>query len=312
MVFFELLALFAGILLIYYFSGRTVVYSTHLAHALRISPLLIGLFLISAGTDAPEIANSVFSSFSGHGDINAGDTFGSALTQISLVLGVVTLVGGTMKAHRRNVLVLGACNVAALIIALGLALDGELSRLDGAILVLAYVILMLLSARLSVREFGARKPADLSMLVNKAPATMAKLVLCLMMVVAGAAIVLEAAIALSAEFGLPEFFISFFVIAIGTSLPELSVELAALRKRRYGLVLGDLLGSNITDATLALGLGPLLFPTNVSAPSILPLGIYVVIVTLIVIGIFTWRKRIGRLEGALIIGLYLLSFAFAR
>jgi cation:H+ antiporter len=310
MVIVDLAILLIGIGVVAFFSDKTVMCATHVANRLRVPPLIIGVFLISMGTDVPEIANSIFSSYAGHGDINVGNTLGSSLSQITLVLGLAVLFGGTLKAHRRNVLILGACATAAVALAAAAVGDGELTRLDAGILILSYVALLAVSIRFTVSEFGAKKEVDLSCIKERLPGSLLRLMLYLAFVVIGAVIVVDSAIRVSVDLGLPEYFISFFVIGIGTSLPELSVEFSALRKRKYGLVLGDMMGSNITDATLALGIGPLLFPIGVSAGVVMPLAVYVVLASVAVVTIFAWRKKVDRLAAILFLALYALSLAF--
>lgn len=310
MVLFELAALLIGLAVVSFFSEKTVECSTHVANKLKVPPLVIGILLISVGTDIPEIANSIFSSYSGHGDINVGDTLGSSLTQITLVLGLVAILGGTIKAHRKNVLILGACATAAVALAAIIVMDGELTRFDAGFLILAYAVLLAISVKFTIKEYGKSKDIDISCIKDKLPMTFARVIVYLIFVVIGAAVVVGSAIELSNKLGLSEYFISFFVIGMGTSLPELSVELAALRKKRYGLLLGDLMGSNITDATLALGIGPLLFPTDISAGIVTPLAFYVVAASLAVVGLFAWRGKVDKRLGAVFVGIYLLSLVF--
>lgn len=300
--------LIVGLGFVSYFSGKTVELSTHLAQAFKVPPLVIGIVLISLGTDMPEIANSIFSSYAGYGDINVGNALGSCLTQISLILGSVAIIGGTIKAHRRNVLVLGACATAAVALAAAIVLDGDLTREEGLVLVMAYGLLIALSANYTEKEHGTSKDIDLTELKNRVPIAFIGLAVSLGFVIVGAGIIVDSVIKVSNAFGLPEYLVSFFVIGLGTSLPELSVELAALRQKKYGLVLGDLMGSNITDATFALGIGPLLFPTGITAGVVAPLAVYTIIASIVIAGLFAWRERIDRRLAAVMIGIYLLSF----
>jgi len=189
--------------------------------------------------------------------------------------------------------------------------DGELSRLDAATLIVAYALLLFISTRFSVREVKTTK-IDIYCTVTNVKKCLAMLLLAATGVAVGAAMVVNSVVALSQGIGLPEYFISFFIVGIGTSLPELSVELAAIRKRQYGVMMGDLMGSNITDATLALGIGPLLFPTKVSAGFIFPLAFYVVAASVAVVVLFAWRRKIDRKAALVLMAIYLLSFLFAR
>jgi cation:H+ antiporter len=274
-----------------------------------VPPIIIGVVLVSVGTDVPEIANSIFSSYTGHGDINVGNALGSCLTQISLVLGLAVLIGGTVKGTRRNILVLGGGATLAVALAAFVVLDGRLDSADAGLLIFTYILILAVTTKLTCREVGT-KDFDLSHLKNGLTKTLGLLVASLVGVVIGAIVVVENVITLSSLVGVPEYFVSFFAISLGTSLPELSVELAALRKRNYGILIGDLMGSNITDATLALGIGPLLFPTPISQGIIAPVALYIIFVSAVAVGLFAWRKKIDKKAALLLIGLYLISYLF--
>ena len=104
------------------------------------------------------------------------------------------------------------------------------------------------------------------------------------------------------------YLISFFAIGLGTSLPELSVEFASIRKRNYELLVGDILGSNVVDSTLALGIGPALFPITVSSFDILPLALYTIFASVVVVSLFALRRKIDRKAAIVLIALYLVSY----
>lgn len=305
------LMLLIGLALLAYFSNKAVEHAADIAYKLGISSLIVGVLIVSLGTDLPEISNSIISSYSGHGDINVGDSLGSSLSQVSLAFGIIVMLGGTVKADRRNILVLGACTIAAAIAALLVLMDGELSRPDALFLIFTYILLLAISARFTVKKY--RHPEEVVPVERriKVEVAAAYLVISLVFVAVGAMIVVDSIINISKEYALPEYFISFFTLGIGTSLPEISVELAALRKKRYGIVLGDMMGSNITDATFAMGIGPLLFPVGVSAALILPLALYTIAAIAIIVALFAWREQITRFDAAILIAIYLLSIVFA-
>ncbi len=190
-----------------------------------------------------------------------------------------------------------------------LSFDGILDQADAILLIVAYITLLAATIKLSCRECGT-KDVDLSHLKNGLAKTLVLLIVALIGVVIGAIVVVENVITLSALVGVPEYFVSFFAISLGTSLPELSVELAALRKRNYGILIGDLMGSNITDATLALGIGPLLFPTTISQGLITPVILYVIFVSIVVVGIFALREKIDKKAAILLLALYFISYLF--
>jgi len=129
------MALILGIAFLAYCSHKAVEYSVKLASTLGVSPLMVGLVVVSLGTDLPEISNSIVSSILGHGDINVGDSFGSVLAQISLVLGIFPFLGGRFRVRRDEVVVIGACEVLALIASVSMVEKGYISRLNGVFMV---------------------------------------------------------------------------------------------------------------------------------------------------------------------------------
>ena len=124
------LAFMFGVVVLTYFSDKAVEHSLKIAYAWRISPILIGLLLVSVGTDLPEIINSVISSWAGHGDINVGDSLGSAFTQITLVLGIIALLVKDFRVNKKEVAVIGVCEILALILAVFAVEDGYISRIN--------------------------------------------------------------------------------------------------------------------------------------------------------------------------------------
>jgi cation:H+ antiporter len=128
----------------------------------------------------------------------------------------------------------------------------------------------------------------------------------------GAYAVIQSVIALSAVFNISEYIISFFVVAIGTSLPELVVDLTAVRMHQYELAMGDVIGSCIFDACISIGIGPLIFPIAVSGGLALITGSYAILVSAAVILTLALREKVDKISGALFILLYLLSYLMLR
>ncbi len=124
----------------------------------------------------------------------------------------------------------------------------------------------------------------------------------------GAYVVIQSVITLSAVVDIPEYLISFFAVAIGTSLPELVVDLTAIRKKQYKLAIGDAVGSCIVDASLSCGIGPLFFPIEVSGKLAMITGLYALFASIVVILTLALREKVDKKAGALFIFLYLFSY----
>ncbi|MGB9675890.1 MAG: sodium:calcium antiporter [Candidatus Bathyarchaeales archaeon] len=121
--------------------------------------------------------------------------------------------------------------------------------------------------------------------------------------------VVESVIALSSELHIREYIISFFMVAIGTSLPELAVDLTAIRKKQYEIAIGDAIGSCIVDAGFSIGVGPLFFaPVNVSGRIAETTGLYALLVSAIVLATLALREKVDRKAGILFVALYALSY----
>ena len=303
--------LILGIVLLTYSSDKAVEHSVSIASALRISPLVIGLVLVSIGTDLPEIANSIASSALGHGDINVGDSLGSVLTQMTLVFGLIPFLGGIFKVKRKEVAIMGACEVLALILAVSMVSiveKGYITRINGLFLVASWPIFMLITRKVTKNNV-AEKEDVVARTDRKYLYHLVIAVLGFIGVAIGAYVVIQSAITLSAAFRIPEYLISFVLLAIGTSLPEVVVDLTAVRKKQYELAVGDAIGSCIVDASLSIGIGPLLMgKIKVSGELAMITGSYAILVCIVIISALALRGKIDKKAGALFLFLYLLSY----
>jgi cation:H+ antiporter len=295
--------LLAGIALLAYSSDKAVNHSVSIASRLRISPFLIGLMIVSLGTDLPEIFNSIFSSAAGHGDINVGDSLGSVLAQMTLMLGLIAIFGRAIKVKRNEIIVVGACELLALIAAVSMVEKGYISRMNAIFLVASWPLLMLIVKNVLKKDYEVSN-VDGGQFLHVVVA-----ILGYAGIAVGAYVVINSVITLSTLLHLDEYLISFFLVAIGTSLPELAVELTAIRKGQYEIAIGDAIGSSIIDAGLSIGVGPLLFPITVSGRLAETTGLYALLASFLVILTLALRERLDKKAGIFFIILYGLSYA---
>jgi len=305
---FAVAALILGIVLLTYSSGKAIEHSVKIASEWGFSPFMTGLILVSLGTDLPEIINSIVSSALGHGNINVGDSLGSALIQMTLVLGLLPFLAGKFKVKRKEVLVIGACEVLALILAVSMAEKGYITRINALFLVASWGVFMLLT-----KSATAKKTKEKQHMVARTDERHRRhfviAILGFIGVAIGAYVVIESVIALSAVFHISEYLISFFIMAIGTSLPELVVDLTAIRKKQYKLAIGDIIGSSIVDASFSIGIGPLIFPITISGELTTITGLYAIFGSIVVVLTLALREKVDKKAGALFIIVYALSYA---
>jgi cation:H+ antiporter len=309
-----MVVLVAGILLMTYSSDKAVEHSVSIASALRISPFMIGLVLVSIGTDLPEIVNSIISCAVGHADIELGDSLGSVLTQMTLILGLLPFLGGKFKVKRKEVLVIGACEVLALILAVSIAEKGYFTRINALFLVGSWPVFMLLT-RSATAKNAKEKEQVMARNDESHPHHLRDWMIAIVGfagVAIGAYVVVQSVIKLSAVFHISEYLISFFVVAIGTSLPELAVDLTALRKKQYELAIGDAIGSCIVDASVSVGIGQCFFPQAVSGETAMITGLYAIFGSIVVVLTLALREKVDKKAGALFIFVYLLSYTLLR
>ena len=306
-----ILVLVIGLALLVFSSDRAVKHSISIASAMGASPLMIGLILVSIGTDLPEVSNSIIASTVGHGDINVGDSIGSILAQITLVLGLLPFLVGTFKVKRKEIWIIGACEVLALIIAVSMAEKGYITKMNALLLVASWLIFMLIVRNVTKKKATEKKRIALQT-DRRYFYHFRNAALGFMGVAIGAYAVIQSVIVLSAVFHISEYIISFFVVAIGTSLPELVVDLTAVRRQQYEVAIGDVIGSCIFDACISIGIGPLIFPIAVSGRLALITGSYAILVSVAVILTLTLREKVDKTSGALFIFLYSLSYLTLR
>ena len=274
------------------------------AAATRIPSFIVGITLVSLGTDLPEIANSLVSSAAGHGDINVGDSIGSATVQSTLVLGLMPLIAGGFPLLVQPVLRVGAATAACLAGGALLMLDGNLSRLDAALLLTAWLAATVVAWHGNPDPEPGPPPEEARPGVRHLlPAALG-----LVLVGAGATTAVEALTQLATLWSVPEYLVAFLLASMGTSLPELTVVIAALREREWDLAVGDALGSSLLDATLSLAVGPLFFPIAVSTGAAVTGSVTAAAVIAIVVLVLTLRRRHDRASAALLIALFLAAY----
>ncbi len=305
--FYWIAIVIAGVAVMFVASRKAVFYASALAHGLAIPPFLIGVTLISIGTDIPEIANSIVASIAQHGDLVVGDSVGSVMTQITLVFGLLPFFAGKIEIDRVRTAVIGVATIIALATGIFLFTDGHISRIDAIVLAGLWFLFTGLSWKF------AQAPSELVMpMPSRQKVWDAFLVIFFLTLVGvGAGAFVKGVIELSAEFGIPEYLISFFGSSLGTSLPELAVDVTALRTGKRDFAIGDVVGSCFVDSTLSMAAGPLIAPIAVTA-SLAVQGslIAILAVAIATITVSIWRHH-GRWTGAFLLLVYMSVYLFA-
>ncbi|MHA1269130.1 MAG: sodium:calcium antiporter [Candidatus Helarchaeota archaeon] len=316
MIFFIFVGIFflvIGIIIIVLSSNLAVLHSIKLSSALGVSPLIIGIILVGIGTNIPEILNSIISCGLGHGDIDVGDSIGSILTQITIVFGLIIIAGHrSFKVDKKEIIIMGSCVILALFLVFAVIEKGFFTRIDAIFLILSMPIYMLITKIFTSRDTLEDIKKEIS--ETKYKGKRSKKFHLLIAIVGfigvgiGSYIIINSIIELSTVLGVHEYKLSFYIASIGTSLPELAVDITAIRKKEYKLLLGDIFGSCIIDATLSISIGQLLFPQAISAFfTSISIG-YTLVAVLFVILLLVVRKKVDKKTGILFILIYGISY----
>jgi len=301
--------LVGGIVLVIFSSKYAVKHSALLATALGISPLIIGVTLVSIGTDISEIFNSIISCSLGHGDIDVGDSVGSDLTQLTLIFGILPIVCGAFHIRRKVIIILGSCEVLSLIVIFTIVEKGYITRLNAIFMVFSLFIYFWLIYNANKESIMHRVE-----LIETTQPTKKKKYHFLIAVIGFGGVtiasfmIVNSVIFISTTIEIHEYIISFFILAIGTSLPELVVDIQALRSGHPSIAIGDIVGSCIVDSTLSIGIGQVFFPQAVTASLAVPTVLYTLFVSIIVFVVIAVRQKMDKKAGVFFIFLYLSAY----
>ena len=234
--------------------------SEKIALHFNISPFVIGATLIALGTSLPEMAVSMSASIKGSGDIAVANVIGSTIFNISLVLGAVFLIAKKIEPKRDLFAKDSSWSLFPILIFILMGIDGKLSQLDGFLFVMlmgAYLLFLIQSNQ--VEEIDG----DLTKEKFAWGKTIALLTVGFIFVVGGADFAIDSAGNIAREFGISEWIIGLFLVAFGTSLPELVVSIQAARNNNADMAIGAIIGSNVANFTMVLGLSSIVNPLNV-------------------------------------------------
>lgn len=310
------LLLLAGLGALYFGADWMVRGAARLQGSLGLSPIVVGLTVVSLGTSAPEFFVAIMATLRGSADIAVGNVLGSNLANIGLILGITAMVQPLLVADRvvkREIPIM----ILLTLLIYPLIIDGEVQRHDGAILAL------ILGVYLTYVFYRGRKaPATLvsgyPQLAKETKAEKERRIIkdvalllagTLGLVLGGRAIV-ESAIFLSEALGMSELGIGLTVVAVGTSLPELATSIMAAARKQTDIAVGNVIGSNIFNLAGVLGLTAVVKPVAVDPGVVwveLPAVFLLSLLTLLVA--LTPRKQgaycIRRWEGGLLLAAYL-------
>lgn len=304
-------------LLLIYATSLIVRSLKNLARAAHLGAFGLTAFILAISTSLPELVVSLVAAVENNTSLILGNIIGSNIADLTLVIGGATLLGGSLKVSgtilSRDVYLTGAAGLLPIF----LVADGTLAATDGIVLLVVYVIMVSTFLRSHQRSLATHalstSPSQrlLALVAHPNGHNHAILIFILgvgLLLISSHFIVMLAT-ALSLASGLSSLFVGLFIVAVGTSLPELAFEIKAVMSGHANMALGDLLGSVIANSTLILGVSSLIHPLTLSHRGLWPYALAILFFALI-FGLFTFfvksKKRLDWWEGLVLLVFYAL------
>ena len=278
-----------------------------IAKKLRISNLVIGLTIVAYGTSTPELAASIAAA-GDHGAIILGNIVGSNIANVGMVIGVSAIlipVAIQKSVFRKEIpIMLGVSFLLVL-----LSIDGELSQYDGALLLVGLGVFAFFTFRDALKQRTTTKDNSENTQNNIYVKSFGLIGIGIVVLYIGAILTVDNAVIIASEFGLSEKIIGLTVIAIGTSLPELITSIIAIRKGHSDVGIGNIIGSNIYNILMIMGVGAALGGVLTTSDIYVDYAIMIIFSLSLLIGLKT--KIINRTIGVILTTGYVLYLVTA-
>ena len=322
-----IVAIVVGLVLLVWSADRFVDGAVGVAQFLGMSTFLIGMIIVGFGTSAPEIVVSILSAMNNSPQLALGNAYGSNIANIALILGVTALIIPVVvkkQAMVRDIPILMAMTALTVV----LLMDGNVSFVDGVVLLLAFVAVTTFNILAELHEKRKRKKAKLADNADEnSPAEKVSIVKSLAWLFVGLALLIGSsrmlvwgAIYMAHALGVSDLLIGLTIVAVGTSLPELASSIAAARRGENDLAVGNVIGSNVFNTLVVVGIAAVIAPIKAMDPEVMSRDVPIMsglTLLLFLICLPFWKSKkkrssrkkderfgFGRIGGALFLSLY--------
>ena len=313
----DYLFFFLGLGLLLLGANYLVDSSVAIAQRAKISNFIIGLTIVGIGTSAPELFVSIQSALTGHGDIAMGNVLGSNIANVFLIMGVTATILPfeiNREQSRRDIPIGIIVALLVFLLANDAIIPGitenDMSRVDGILLLVFFIVYMAVvilkkgeKPKEAIAEADEETKSSLAgknvwLLWGIAAASLAALLW-------GGNMFLDGAKNLAKSWGMSEAVISITIVAVGTSLPELITAVIAACKKNPQLALGNVIGSNVFNLLMILGVSSCIDPYILENINMIDYGMAILAAVLMWIVVFTFgKKRFDRIEGVIFLAIY--------
>ncbi|WP_432649315.1 calcium/sodium antiporter [Huintestinicola sp.] len=305
MVILSIIMLLAGFYMLISGADYFVEGSCSLARKLKIPSLIVGLTIVAMGTSAPELAVSISAAVSGSNSLAISNVIGSNIFNLLMVLGVCSAIKpidtNDSVAKRDYPISIGAMALFVIFI-----LDGTMSRIEAAVLIIALIAYIILSIKLAGKGSGDEEETKTEFSPLK----------CALGIVGGVAgivlggnLVVDNAQSIALAAGMSETLAGLTICAMGTSLPELVTSITAAKKGENDMAVGNVVGSNIFNVLCILGISGVITPIAAEDSAVID-GIILIVMSLIAYIWYLTGKKMSRTEGVVLVALYGVYMAY--
>ena len=298
----QILFIILGVVLVLWGADRLTEGASSLARRMNVPEMVIGLTIVAAGTSAPELFVSVVSALKGTPDLAVGNVVGSNIMNTLLIVGVTAMVA-PMVISKNTVAKDIPFTVIASLLLMVLCLDtfssfsisgNMISRIDGVIMLLAFAVFMYYTFRMT-------KGQQVEAVADSTPVWKGALwvIVGLVCLVVGSNVFVDNASAFARGLNVSDSIIGLTIVAGGTSLPELATSVVAARKGQSAIAIGNVIGSNVFNILMILGLTGVISPMQIGGITLIDLGM--MLLSMLVVWLFCFtRYTVARWEGALL------------
>ena len=303
-----ILAFFLGLIIILLGANFAIKSSIYYAHLFKTSKFFAGLILVSFATSAPELFISVESSIKNYNDVSIGNILGSNITNLCLVLGICGLFS-RIKYNRKKLFFNSLLMLlGGVLIGIFLLIDNRLDRLEGVILIIIFILFTYISSK---GERTSDVYCQVELKYNKRGKSTVKytviFILGILFLWLGSDIMILSVVKFSESIGIKDRIIAVTLVSFGTSMPELFTSLIAVLKKESGISLGNLIGSNIFNTYIIIGIASVLSPIFDIDTNVLNMDIPYMLFVYIILLVPLWFFRLYYIKKSQIF-LYLIFY----
>lgn len=301
----NILYIIIGVAVVLWGADRLTDGAVGLAAKMNIPQIVIGLTVVAMGTSMPEFFVSLVSAINETPDLAVGNVVGSNIFNVLLIVGTAAVVA-PMVISKTTVKKDIPFAVLASVLLFIFGLDNYISRIDAAILTVVFIIFMIYTVRTGIKGAAENKQSSDSE-PNKKPMPVWKAILFVLLGLAclifGSNLFVNAATEVATELGVSQAIIGLTIVAGGTSLPELATSVVAARKGESAIAMGNVIGSNVMNILMILGVTGLICPMQVNGITMIDLGVLLLSISLLWLFSFT-KYKVERWEGVVLLAIF--------